>query len=241
MTTSAMRDAEPDVDAFITDLERDLREQRATLVDSEFLAAVESKDVTREQICEWAKVFYGATRHGRLTIGNFYANAPDDDELRRELAENIFEEETGRISGVGRCHMDVFQSLLGAFDITDEEAQQLPGPLGDYLPQARPIPPDQFYIELSAYGFSVEIPNAEWSQRMADALRANYGFSDDEVRWFTMHAELDADHGEEFRKHARKVAETPGGLEALREQTMSLALLVQDVWNGLGRWKDHPS
>ena len=65
MTTST---ADHDVDAFIADLERELREKQLSLVDSEILAAVEAKSATREQIREWAKVFYAATRHGRLTI-----------------------------------------------------------------------------------------------------------------------------------------------------------------------------
>ena len=226
-----------DVDRFVAELERELREKKLTLLDSEILAALEGKEATREQIREWAKVFYAATRHGRLTIGNFYANAPDDDELRRELAENIYEEETGRISGVGMCHMDVFQFLLDALGVTREQAKRLPGPHGDRLPQASPILAEEFYLTLSTYGFSVEIPNAEWSARMARALRDNYGFSDQAVRWFTMHAELDADHGEEFRRHALKVAAQPGGLEKLREKTLAFAPLVRNIWNGYGTWK----
>ena len=117
------------VESFIAELEHELRDKKLSLVDGDFLLAVERKEVTRDQIREWAKAFYAATRHGRLTIGNFYANAPDDPELRRELAENIFEEETGGISGVGRCHMDVFEDLLEAFDITPAEAARLKSPL----------------------------------------------------------------------------------------------------------------
>ena len=106
------------VESFIANLEKELHERRLTMLESDILAALESQEATREQICAWAKVFYAATRHGRLSIGNFYANAPDDDDVRRELAENIYEEETGRISGVNMCHMDVFQLLLDAFDIS---------------------------------------------------------------------------------------------------------------------------
>ena len=72
---------------------------------------------------------------------------------------------------------------------------------------------------------------------MARALQENYGFSDQEVRWFTMHAALDAGHGEEFRRHARKVAEQPGGLETLREKTLAFAQLVKNIWNGNGTWQ----
>ena len=226
----------PHVESFISDLERELRDQELSLLDAEFLEAVERKEVSREQIGEWAKVFYAATRHGRLTIGNFYANAPDDTELRRELAENIFEEETGGISGVGRCHMDVFEDFLSAFEITPEQAATLTSPMGEHLPQGHAIPPEEFYIDLSAYGFSVEIPNAEFCERIAKALRENYGFSEEHVRWFTMHAELDADHGDEFKKHALKVANDPAGLDRLREKTLAMSRGVQSVWNGFGVW-----
>ncbi len=224
------------VESFIAELEQELRDKKLSLVDADFLLAVERKEVTRDQIREWAKAFYAATRHGRLTIGNFYANAPDDPELRRELAENIFEEETGGISGVGRCHMDVFEDLLEVFDITPAEAAKLKSPMGDHLPQGRPIPPEEFYIDLSAYGFSVEIPNAEFCERIAKALREHYGFSEHHVRWFTMHAELDAEHGDEFKKHALKVADSPQGLERVREKTLAMAKITQNVWNGFGVW-----
>lgn len=236
-----MRDPSPardqTLDSFVADLEKELREKRLSMLDCDFLRAVEAREVSRDQIREWAKVFYATTRHGRLTIGNFYANAPDDDELRRELAENIYEEETGRISGVGKCHMAVFQSLLDALGIGPDEASRLESPLGSGPRLGHPIAPEDYYIDLSAYGFSVEIPNAEFSARMARALRDNYGFSDDAVRWFTMHAELDADHGDEFRRHALKVADTPNGLERVRERTFQLSSVVKQSWDGFGSWR----
>lgn len=227
----------PTIDTFIHDLENELRENKISILDAEFLTALEEKSITRAQICEWAKTFYAATRHGRLTIANFYANAPDDPELRRELAENIYEEECGGISGVGMCHMDVFQFLLDGLGVSKEEAERFPNPHGADVSHSHVIPQEEYYAALSAYGFSVEIPNAEFCERAAKALRDNYGFSSKEVRWFTMHAELDAGHGEEFRKHALKVAATPGGLEVLREKTLALSRATMNVWNGYDCWK----
>ncbi len=157
--------------------------------------------------------------------------------MRRELAANVYEEETGRISGVNMCHMDVFQLLLDAFGITKEEAKKLTTPHGDHMPKGSLIPEEDFYVALATYGFSVEIPNAEWSARMARALKENYGFSDQEVRWFTMHAEFDVGHGEEFRSHALKVGRQPGGLDTLREKTLALAAVVKNIWDGYGTWK----
>jgi pyrroloquinoline quinone (PQQ) biosynthesis protein C len=133
--------------------------------------------------------------------------------------------------------MDVFHDLLAAFDITPEDAEQLDSPLGNYRPQGSAIPPEDYYVELSAYGLSVEVPNAEFCGRMHHALAEHYGFTEEQLAWFTMHAALDADHGEEFRKYVGHAARTPGGLTRLREKTLVLAEATKQVWDGFGRWR----
>jgi pyrroloquinoline-quinone synthase len=227
------------VDVFLDDLERDLRESRASLLDADFLAAVEAGTVSRAGIEAWARIFYAATRNGRFGLGTYYSNCPPDDrELSRELAENLYEEETGRISGVGKCHMDVFFDFLAAFGITPEEASKLEMPGGNQVPQGRAIPADEFYTELAVYGLSVEVPNAEYCIRIAKAFKENYGFTDADVTWFTMHAALDADHGDEFRSHVTQVAQVPGALERLHDQTLAMSDGVRQVWDGFGVWRD---
>jgi pyrroloquinoline quinone (PQQ) biosynthesis protein C len=121
--------------------------------------------------------------------------------------------------------------------ITSEEALALEPPYPMTATFGHPIPEDEYYIELAAYGYSVEVPNQAFCVRIHDALKSNYGFSDDELRWFSMHAMLDAEHGDEFRKHARKAAEQPDGLEKLKAQTRSLSQAVKSVWNGFGTWE----
>lgn len=142
--------ATPDVDAFLVDLNTEIREKKLSLLDADFLAAVEAGELTRDQIERWARAFYAATRNGRTILGTFYANSPDDPELRRELADNLYEEETGRLSGVNKCHMDVFFDLLAAFGIDEAEAATLTSSLGDYVAQGRAIAADDFYVELAA-------------------------------------------------------------------------------------------
>jgi pyrroloquinoline quinone (PQQ) biosynthesis protein C len=226
-----------DVAEFVDELLSEVRERRASILDGEFLAAVEAQTVTRKQIGEWARVFYAVTKNGRLGLGTYYANSPEDPELRRELAENLYEEETGRISGVNRCHMDVFFDFLAAFGDL-EEATAFESPLDEYLSQGRAIARDDYYVELASYGLSVEAPNAEWSARMHRALRDHYGFSEDETRWFSMHAALDAEHGDEFKGYVGKAALAPDGLARLRGQTLRLSETVRDIWNGFGLWKE---
>jgi pyrroloquinoline quinone (PQQ) biosynthesis protein C len=229
--------ATTEVSEFIDQLVAETRETRVSMLDCDFLAAVEAGTVTREQIAAWAKTFYVATRHGRLTIGNYYANSPDDAELRRELAENLYEEETGRISGINKCHMDVFLEFLAALGIGEDDVAGLRPLHGDHEPQGRAIAPKAFYVELAAYGLSVETPNAEFCSRIHDALRDNYGFNESQLIWFSMHAALDSNHGEEFKQHASHAADAPDGLERLRESTLKLSETVQRVWNGFGLWQ----
>jgi len=222
---------------FVRELDREIRSKRLSLLDAEFLAAVESRSVSRDQIGAWAHVFYAATRNGRFGLGNFYANSREDAELRRALAENLYEEETGRISGVNKCHMDVFFDFLAAFGVSPDEARHLTSPVGDIPPQGRAIAADDFYVEFATYGLSVESPNAEFCDRIWRALRDNYGFREPELAWFSMHAALDADHGAEFQRYVAKAAEAPEGLGRLRRQTFALSGAVKQVWDGFGAWR----
>jgi pyrroloquinoline quinone (PQQ) biosynthesis protein C len=235
----ATTDLNTEVASFVDTLLADLRDKKVSILDGEFLAAVEKKSVSREQILAWAKSFYAATKNGRFGLGTYYANSPEDPELRRELAENLYEEETGRISGVNKCHMDVFFDFLAAFGVSEVEARGEPAPMGEHVPQGRAIAPEDFYVELATYGMCIETPNAEWSSRMDQALRENYGFTPQQTRWFSMHAELDADHGEEFRAYAIKAADVPSGLDRIREATLAMSPIIRDIWNGCGLWKDH--
>jgi hypothetical protein len=108
--------------------------------------------------------------------------------------------------------MDVFHDLLAAFDITPEEAERLDSPLGDYRPQGTTIPPEEVYVELSANGLSVEIPNAEFCERLHRVLREKYGFSEEQLTWFTMLPRS------RRRRHAKGSQRPP-------QQTMAAAVL----------------
>jgi pyrroloquinoline quinone (PQQ) biosynthesis protein C len=232
------RDGTDDIATFVAELVQDLRDQRLTLCDTELLAAVEAGTATRAQIAVWATTFHSATRNGRVGLGNYYANSPDDGELRADLAANLYEEETGRISGVNRCHAEVFYDFLAACGVTRAEADAAPSPAGPpYTPQGRRIAPEDYFVELSAYGLNVEVPNAEFCVRIGRALRDQYDFDDGALTWFTMHAHLDAGHGDEFRKYVARAAEYPDGLERVRSATLEMAPDVQMVWDGFGTWK----
>lgn len=110
-------------------LDRDIREKKISILDASILNALESRSASLVQMKRWAEDFYSSIYHGSPTsLGNFYGNSPDDPDLRADLAENIFEEETGRISGIGRRHMDLFVDLLIHLGHTEESVHALSSP-----------------------------------------------------------------------------------------------------------------
>ena len=101
----------------------------------------------------------------------------------------------------------------------------------------RTIAPHDFYIELAADGLSVEAPNGRLCERILPALKTNYGFTDDQLTWFSMYALLDADHGDEFLNYVNAAATHPDGLERVRTNTLALRATTKAHLDGAGSWQ----
>jgi pyrroloquinoline quinone (PQQ) biosynthesis protein C len=216
---------------FIDDLLAELRDQRLTIMDGTFIERVRYALVTKEEVVRWALRYYALTKHGRLAIANFYANSPDDPVLRHELAENIYEEETGRLSGVNRCHMDVFLDFLAGLGVSDAEADAEPGIEVDTY--AAPIPRTEFYAALAVYGLLGEAPNAAFCEVVLAGLQGRFELTAAHLYWFDLHARLDKDHGAMLGQYVSRAAAEPGGLERIRELAFELAPLYRDIWDGI--------
>ena len=220
---------------FMDDIEIELRDRGLSILDCDFLGALEAGGLSVDQIRQWALSYYGCTKNGHLAIANFLAYSPEDQGLRSELAENLYEEETGILSGVGRCHMDVFLDFLQVLGVSPSEAASANGlSAGAY---AHPIEADEYYAQLTAYGVLGEGPNAVFCERVLAAFRADYSFTDDDMSWFSLHAKLDKDHGVMLRRYAEAAETEPGGLERTRELIFGLAPHYQSIWDGRGAWR----
>ena len=220
---------------FTNDIEIDLRTRGLSILDCGFLSALAAGTLSADQIRRWAVSYYASTKNGHLAIANFLAQSPEDSGLRFELAENLYEEETGLLSGVGRCHMDVFLDFLTALGASAEETGTAPGLATTAY--AHPIAADEYYTQLTAYGILGEGPNAAFCESVLDALRANYSFDDDQVNWFHLHAKLDKDHGAALGRYVEAAEAEPGGLERTRELIFELAPHYQSIWDGRGAWR----
>jgi pyrroloquinoline-quinone synthase len=220
---------------FMDDIETELRNRGLSILDCGFLGALEAGELSVDQIRRWALSYYGCTKNGHLAIANFLAYSPEDQGLRSELAENLYEEETGILSGMGRCHMDVFLDFLNVLGVSAAEAADSQGlSAGAY---AHPIEADEYYAQLTAYGVLGEGPNAVFCERALAAFRAGYSFTEEELSWFTLHAKLDKDHGATLRRYVDAAETEPGGLERTRELIFGLAPHYQSIWDGRGTWQ----
>ena len=220
---------------FKNDIEVALRNRRLSILDCGFLDALTGGGLSVEQIRRWALSYYGCTKNGHLAIANFLAHSPEDPDLRAELAENLYEEETGLLSGVGRCHMDVFLDFLKALGVSAEEAANAQGLTTTAY--AHPIVANEYYAQITAYGILGEGPNAVFCESVLAALRANYSFGKNELNWFSLHAKLDKEHGATLSRYVEAAEAEPGGLERTRELIFELAPHYQSIWDGRGAWR----
>lgn len=142
-------------------------------MDCGFLCALTARELSLEQIGRWAVSYYASTKNGHLAIANILAFSPEDAGLRAELAENLYEEETGLISGAGRCHMDLFIDFLNALGVSAEEAAAVPGLAT--AAYAHPIVADEYFAQIrhrtTRRSGTVAAPGADhrWSDQRAFA------------------------------------------------------------------------
>ena len=152
--------------------------------------------------------FVSALRH-------LYARCPLPD-LRMELAESLYEEETGRMSN-SAPHLDLYYQYARSWGFEPTEltkhARILPemgAVVHWYQYAATSLDP---LIGLAALTLGGEGQNGTWagipgaSRVLADALRASYGKTPEDVLFYEVHDAADKDHcAVGLRNLARHVA-----------------------------------
>lgn len=152
-----------------------------------------------------------------------------------ELAENVYEEATGKLSGT-KAHPELFIDNCEAIGLSrDEVENELP------IPEAQ-IKADWYehiskqatFLEgLAAFtvGVEAQVPGA--SGAIGEALIRHYGATEESVKFWTMHDAMDAEHTGTGDSIIGKLAQTEeqrrlvrgGALGALRTQRL--------IWDGI--------
>ncbi len=147
-------------------------------------------------------------------ISAIHSKTPDV-ETRKELAENIYEEETGKLTGTMR-HLELFFKIGEQFGLTWEDIENC-----DILPESQDVidwnnkvcGPDHHLVEAVAalIVYMEGQPPVSWDGRtMNEAMKHFYNLNKEGVQYFTIHSshdmEVEEDHAEAGYDILRKYA-----------------------------------
>ena len=153
---------------------------------------------SREQLKLFAVQFFLQVREVPRAVSAMHANCPFPD-LRMELAESVYEEETGRISGCNQPHPELFIRFGEAVGLSRAEMIE-----GQPLPATRALidwfelsTKQRSFIEAAAaitLAAEGQVPGAFGP--MARRLQENYGLSREAVEFWDVHELADAEHSQ---------------------------------------------
>jgi pyrroloquinoline-quinone synthase len=206
-----------------------------------------SGKLNRQLLGEWVKQHFHYVSYFAQWLGTVYANCPHP-EVQHFLLENIAEEE-GMIGGAGYApvrHSD----LLLEFGVTCGKSRQeiLDAQVnGELLPETLGLQSWCFrqsqrpFVEALAgllVGLESQVPAIY--AKTTPPLLEKYGFTEDEVTFFTMHIAADAEHGERGFEIVEKYATTEEQrvtcVRLVKEATMMRRLYLDGLYNKyLGR------
>jgi pyrroloquinoline-quinone synthase len=149
-------------------------------------------------LCGFASQFFLQVREFPRAVSAMHANCPFPD-ARRELAESLYEEETGRISGCDLPHPELFLRFGQALGMRREdltEAHPLPATASliewfELSTKQRSFVEAAAAINLAAEG---QVPGAFGP--FVRALERHYGLSREAVPFWDVHESADADHSD---------------------------------------------
>jgi pyrroloquinoline-quinone synthase len=159
---------------------------------------IEAGLVPRAGVRTFAKQFFLQVFAFPRAVSALHSRCVDADE-RIRLAESLYEEETGRISGVNKPHPEVFLDFCVALGLSRSEvvgAAPLPSTAAlihwfEYSTKILPFLEGVAAINLAAEG---QVVGA--FAPFARALERHYGLSRDAVAFWDVHEIADADHSD---------------------------------------------
>jgi pyrroloquinoline-quinone synthase len=182
-------------DEFIRDLVARIEARRTFGRHPLWLALADGK-LGREQLKGFAVQFFLQVREFPRAVSAMHANCPFAD-VRMELAESVYEEETGRISGCNQPHPELFIRFGEAVGLSRAEMIE-----GRPLPATRALidwfelsTKQRSFIEAAAainLAAEGQVPGAFGP--MARRLQQHYGLSREAVAFWDVHEIADAEH-----------------------------------------------
>ncbi|HZR80933.1 MAG TPA: iron-containing redox enzyme family protein [Candidatus Binatia bacterium] len=182
---------------FIRDLVARIEARRTFGGHPLWLALADGK-LSRDQLKSFAVQFFLQVREFPRAVSAMHANCPFPQE-RMELAESVYEEETGRLSGCNLPHPELFIRFgeavgLSRLDMTEGRPLPATRALIDWFElstKQRSFIEAAAAINLAAEG---QVPGAFGP--MARRLQQNYGLTLEAVAFWDIHEKADAEHSD---------------------------------------------
>ena len=181
--------------AFVEDLLARIQARRTFGSHPLWLAIADGK-LSREQLQRFAIQFFLQVREFPRAVSAMHANCPFPAE-RMELAESVYEEETGRLSGCNQPHPELFIRFGEAIGLARAQMVE-----GRPLPATRALidwfelsTKQRSFIEAAAainLAAEGQVPGAFGP--LARRLQEKYGLSREAVEFWDVHEVADAEH-----------------------------------------------
>lgn len=188
-----------DAQAFVDGMIAELQARGRGLPDAEIVRKIENGTATKAEMAGWARQHYhGVTFHTRRFLSILLGRLPY--ELTDHVIENISEEVLGYQSGSGVSHVEWlfrFVEYLGfpRAALTDAEPNVdavLSNSWLYTLAYHRP-----WYEMFLGANLAIENQIPPAYTRMVNGFRNHYGFSEEGIKFFTIHIQVDEEHGGE--------------------------------------------
>lgn len=204
-------------DAFVAEL-RTLIDSKRSFGGHPLWIAIRDGKLTRAQLKPFAIQFFLQVREFPRAVSALHAGCTDA-EQRIELAESLYEEETGRISGCGLSHPELFLRFGTALGLARDEltdAEALPGTkaLIDWFElstRQRSFIEGSAATNLAAEG---QVPGAFGP--LARAFERHYGLTTQQVAFWDVHEVADREHSDIGNNIVVRFATTPEQKQLVR-------------------------
>ena len=215
---------------FVKELEEGLKKPERWLPGHPVIGKIERGELTRSQIAGMMTQIYLQTVEVVRWLGYLYAKCPIK-EVRREIFNNLMEEEVGAFSGTdAHFYLAARVAVAAGADRTAmDSAKLLPATaalirLGEKMFYEDP---DWVAAFGTAFGFEYQSPMAFGA--LATALKKAYKMSDDDVRFFSVHVSADEDHTGAIVRVLDKHATSEETRRAIRENAFRYAELYHGM------------
>ena len=179
--------------AFIEELRNEVRRESVIDGPHPFTQMMVKGELTVEQLQMWATQFYLRTQAFSRGVAYMFAKCPSL-AFRREIAANLYEEETGRISGT-MPHVELFAVLAESIGVTREQLDSArpasyTRAFSDYIESMASM---TFEEILGAIAIAAEAQTQDGVSPLTSRLQETYGA---DTSFFDLHVVLDEDHSD---------------------------------------------